>query len=141
MKRHGRTGLDFGVLTTTRVVWTRGLRPRPNRSGVLFKEDLVLVGELCRVEDSYAGEKDVAAEGVCVETSVVFDSSKAEAETTKIVERGGAVSWCINQQLKIERDPILCEQRGELYSGCIASVVQKAKFGVIPVIQVAGVAR
>ena len=53
VKRHGKTSLDFGMLTTTRVVRTRGLWPRPNRSGILFEEDLVLVGELCGVEDSY----------------------------------------------------------------------------------------
>ena len=84
-KGHERKGLDFGMLMTTRVVRTRSLRPRPDGGGILFEKDLVLVGELCGVEDSYSSEKDVAAEGVCVETSVVFDSSKAKAETTEIV--------------------------------------------------------
>ena len=55
-----------------------------------------------------------------METSVIFDSSETEAKTTKVIERGGAVSRCVNQKLKIERDPVLREQRGELYSGCIA---------------------
>ena len=116
--------LKLGMLETTRIVRTRSLRPRPNGGGILFEEDLVLVSELCRVEDSYSSEKDVAAESVCVETSVIFDPAEAEAKTTEIVGRGGAVSWCIDQKLEIKRDPVLREQRGELYGGGVTGGVQ-----------------
>ena len=88
-----------------RVVRTRSLRG--NGSRVLFEEDLILVGELRGVEDSYSSEKDVTAEGVCVKTSVVFDSSEAEAETIESVEGSGAVSRCVDQEFEIKCDPIL----------------------------------